>query len=63
VLNKEFPDQPNVPKADASAKEKIDSGSPTLVGAKCTKVLGVHYTPIETTIKDMAVNLKQKFNV
>lgn len=63
VLNKDFPDQPNVPKGDPNAREKINSGSPTFDGAKSTKVLGVHYTPIETTIKDMAINLKEKFNV
>jgi len=63
ILNKEYPDQPKVPKGDPNAREEINSGSLVFDGAKCTKILGIKYTPIETTVKDMAANLKEKFNV
>ena len=53
----------NVPKGDASAREKINKDIPFADGSKLTKTLGLKYRPIDETLVDMAKNLHENFGL
>jgi len=63
ALHKAFPDRDNIPKGDASKREKINSEINVFQGSKATKVLGVNYRPIDETLVDMAKSLNDRFNI
>jgi hypothetical protein len=61
TLNRLYPDLPNIPKGDASQRDKLVSEAYFFDGAKCAKVLGIKYTPLDKCLEDMARCLKEKF--
>ncbi|RSH88695.1 methylglyoxal reductase (NADPH-dependent) gre2 [Saitozyma podzolica] len=61
TLNRLYPDLPNIPKGDASQRDKLISEAYFFDGGKCAKVLGIKYTPLEKCLGDMARCLKEKF--
>ena len=46
TLNRLYPDLPNIPKGDASQRDKLVSEAYFFDGGKCAKVLGIKYTPL-----------------
>jgi hypothetical protein len=61
VLNRLYPDLINIPKGDASQRQKLFSEAYFFDGGKCANVLGIKYTPLDKCLEDMARCLKQKF--
>ena len=60
AINKTFPGLISA-KGDPSIKEKIDKAENVFDGSKATRVLGLHYRPLEATLSEMAKDLKEKF--
>lgn len=63
ILNDLYPDNKGVPKGDPSAREKLNADATVHDGSKCAKTLGVKYTTLEHSVKDMSESLKSRFNV
>ncbi|GFZ45475.1 hypothetical protein JCM24511_03201 [Saitozyma sp. JCM 24511] len=65
VLNKEFPDLPDVPKGDTTPgyRESLVATSNFVDGSKAVQVLGITYRSLEETFRDTAKSLITRFNM
>lgn len=65
VLNKEFPDLPDVPKGDTTPgyRESLVATSNFVDGSKAVRVLGITYRSLEETFRDTAKSLITRFNM
>ena len=64
VLNKAFPDLPNVPKGDPCPeyRKKLVASSNFVDGTKAAKMLGIKYRSLDETMRDTALSLRARFN-
>nr|XP_018260628.1 uncharacterized protein I303_07554 [Kwoniella dejecticola CBS 10117]OBR82786.1 hypothetical protein I303_07554 [Kwoniella dejecticola CBS 10117] len=65
VLNREFSQLENVPKANTAPgyREELAKTSNVVDGSKATKILGIKYRTIEETVSDTASSLIKRFNI
>lgn len=62
ILNKLYPDAKDIPKGDPSISEKLAAEAQVHDGSKCGRELGVKYTTLDDSVKDMSESLKSRFN-
>ena len=65
MLNREFPQLPNVPVGVTTPgyRDTLVAKSNVVDGSKAERVLGVTYRPFEDTIIDTALSLNERFNI
>jgi hypothetical protein len=63
AIHRHFPQFKDVPSGDSSKAEEINAASNLFDGTKATRILGITYRNIDTTVKDMGECLIQKFDL